>query len=54
MLPTFDGPDDFTDKLRWHLARDDVRSDLAAQAQAAVSDRTFQNNARQLLGLLGP
>jgi spore maturation protein CgeB len=51
MLPTFDGPDNFGDKLRWYLARDELRSDLAAQARAAVSDRTFISNARELLRL---
>lgn len=51
MLPTFYGPADFTDKLRWYLARDDLRVDLAAQARVATSGRTFISNARELLRL---
>lgn len=52
MLPSFDGPGDASEKLRWHLARDDVRERQAAAAREAVADRTFENNARRLLGLL--
>jgi spore maturation protein CgeB len=51
MLPTFDGPEDFADKLRWYLTRDDLRRNLAGQARAAVSERTFISNARELLRL---
>jgi glycosyltransferase involved in cell wall biosynthesis len=51
MLPTFDGPEDFIEKLRWYLSRDDLRSDLADQARAAVADLTFISNARELLRL---
>lgn len=46
MLPTFSGPADFSEKLRWWLARDDLRDEVAAKAQAAIADRTFTNNAR--------
>lgn len=51
MIPTFDGPTDFEEKLRWHLARPDIRADIAAAARAAVADRTFLNNACRLLEL---
>ncbi len=49
MLPSFDGPGDFEEKLRWHLQRPDVLRDLAAQARAAVADRTFLASAKGLL-----
>jgi spore maturation protein CgeB len=52
MLPTFDGPEDFTQKLRWYLHHGDVRSNLACQARQAVADRTFTASARRLLTLL--
>lgn len=49
MLPTFSDPDEFGSLLRWWLAHDDERIQAAAQARAAVADRTFRNNAQQLL-----
>lgn len=53
MVPTFEGPDDFAERLRWYLAHDDERERIAAAAQAAIAERTFANNARALLSLLG-
>lgn len=52
MLPTFDGPEDATDKLRWWLAHDEHRGIAADQARAAIADRTFHTNIKQLLRLL--
>lgn len=52
MLPAFDSPEQFESLLRYHLARPEVRENLAQQARAAVADRTFVNNAKQLLRLL--
>lgn len=49
MLPTFTDPGDLTDILRWYLARDWARSELADQARLAVADRTFVNAAKALL-----
>lgn len=49
MLPTFDGPEDFREKLDWYLTHDDERTAVVSAAMAAVSDRTFINNARFLL-----
>lgn len=49
MLPTFDGPHDFEDQLRWWLDHDDARTTAATQARAAVEDRTFSANARRFL-----
>ena len=53
MLPTFDSPPDFTEKLRWWLAHDDERTEAALKAQAAVADRTFDNVVAQMLTRLG-
>jgi spore maturation protein CgeB len=53
MIPTFDGPADFTEKLRWWLGHDSQRETVAAAARVAVADRTFTNNARRLLELAG-
>lgn len=52
MLPTFDGPDDFGDRLRWWLSHDDKRSEAARLAREAVADRTFTAHAARLLSLL--
>jgi spore maturation protein CgeB len=52
ILPTFAGPEDASEKLRWWLARDGLREKRAAQAREAVIDRTFINNAKWLLGLI--
>ena len=52
MLPTFDGPEDASEQLRWWLAHDSQREAAATQARAAVADRTFDNHAARLLRLL--
>lgn len=52
MLPTFDGPDDFGEQLRWWLARDDRRDETVRAARAAVAGRTFATNAAACLRLL--
>lgn len=52
MLPTFDSPGDFAEQLRWWLAHDMERNQAARLARAAVADRTFDHNARFLLGLV--
>ncbi len=49
MLPTFDGPADFEEKLRWHLDHPEVCQEIARQARAAVADRTFLASAKGLL-----
>jgi spore maturation protein CgeB len=53
MLPTFAGPDDFGETLRWWLAHPDDRAEAAGKARAAVADWTFEARARELLRLLG-
>lgn len=52
MLPTFAGPEDASEQLRWWLAHDRERGKAAAAARAAIADRTFENHARRLLQLL--
>ncbi len=52
MLPTFDGPGDFGDKIRWYLTHADARLAAAHAARAAVADRTFTHNAHALLNLV--
>ena len=52
VLPTFDGPGDAGEKLRWWLAHDSAREKAAAAAREAISDRTFEANAKRLLELL--
>jgi spore maturation protein CgeB len=52
MLPTFAGPEDFGEQLRWWLAHDDAREDAARGARQAVADRRFDLHAKQLLRLL--
>lgn len=53
MLPTFAGPEDAAEQLRWWLGHDAERERAAAAARAAVADRTFAAHAARLLGLLG-
>jgi spore maturation protein CgeB len=49
MLPTFTGPGEASELLRYWLARPDKRKELAVQAREAVADRTFTNRATELL-----
>ena len=49
MVPTFDSPEDFGDKLRWWLAHPDNRAQVAREAREAIADRTFANHAARLL-----
>ncbi len=52
MLPTFSGPEDAGEQLRWWLAHPDEREQAALKAREAVADRTFTSNAKRLLKLL--
>lgn len=49
MLPSFASPEDAAEQLRWWLAHEDERQGAARAARLAVADRTFTNNARNLL-----
>lgn len=51
-LPTFDGPEDFEEQLRWWLAHDEARSKAAVLARNAVQDRTFPKIAAEMLKAL--
>jgi hypothetical protein len=53
MLPTFAGPEDAAEQLRWWLGHDDQRRDAATKAREAIHDRTFHHHAARLLRLLG-
>lgn len=52
MLPTFNGPGDASEKLRFWLGNPGARRELALQAREAVAERTFTNRAAELLALL--
>jgi len=49
MLPTFDSPDDFSEKLAWWAAHDTQREAAAGQARAAVASRTFDAHVAWLM-----
>ena len=53
MVPTFDGPGEFSEQLRWWLDRPEARDNVVMKAREAVADRTFTANAGQLLTLAG-
>lgn len=52
MLPTFSGPEDAGEQLRWWLTHDGEREQAALKAREAIADRTFTSNAKRLLELL--
>lgn len=52
MLPTFTGPEEASELLRWWLTHDTQRSAVAEQARAAIAERTFDNHAAELMRLL--
>lgn len=49
MLPTFTGPDDASEQLRWWLTHPTERQSAADQARAAIAGRTFTAHATALL-----
>jgi hypothetical protein len=53
MLPTFTGPADFEEQLRWYLSHHEERAAAAAASRAAIEPFTFTRNARRLLELAG-
>lgn len=52
MLPTFSTPEELGEVLRYYLNHDRERETAAMKAREAVADRTFANNAAELLRLL--
>jgi spore maturation protein CgeB len=53
MLPTFDGPENASEQLRWWLAHEKQREDAAFTARVAIAERTFDNNVSTTLRALG-
>jgi spore maturation protein CgeB len=51
-LPTFDGPADAEEKLRWWLKHDSLREKRADYARIAIEDWTFDNRAREVMELM--
>jgi hypothetical protein len=49
MLPTFETPEEFGEKLRWWLNHPAERQTVALEARNAIATRTFDNNVRHLL-----
>jgi spore maturation protein CgeB len=52
MLPTFDGPGELSESLRWWLRHDAKREAAAASARSLVADRTFDASAARLLRIV--
>jgi hypothetical protein len=52
MLPSFAGPEEAGELIRWALKHPAKRAEAAAAARAAIADRTFTNSAKRLLRLL--
>jgi len=53
MLPTFAGPGEAAELIRWWSTHPDQRAAAAAMAREAIADRTFAQSATNLLRLLG-
>jgi spore maturation protein CgeB len=51
-LPTFTGPEDASEQIRWWARHDTQRQAAAGKARAAIADRTFALNARRLMQIL--
>lgn len=49
MVPTFSGPGDYIDKLRWWLDHPTEMDEVTTKAREAIADRTFTNHAAELL-----
>jgi hypothetical protein len=48
-LPSFSGPEDASEQLRWWLAHDRERQLAGDKARLAIVDRTFETHAKRLL-----
>jgi spore maturation protein CgeB len=52
MLPTFDGPAEASEHLRWYLSNPRARESAAHKAREVVAGRTFDNAVAALMRLL--
>ena len=52
-LPSFSSPAEAAAQLKWLLEDEDRRAMLSIKAQEAIRERTFENNAKQMLKYLG-
>jgi spore maturation protein CgeB len=52
ILPSFAGPEDASQQLRFWAAHDSAREELARKAHEKVASRTFDANARRALALM--
>lgn len=52
MLPSFAGPGEAAELIRWHAAHDSAREKATAAAREAIAGRTFESNARALMQML--
>jgi spore maturation protein CgeB len=53
MLPSYASPAEAGEQIRWALARPGKRAAAAAAARAAIEGRTFENNAKALMRMIG-
>jgi glycosyltransferase involved in cell wall biosynthesis len=51
-LPSFSSPEEAADQLAWLLREEELRQTLGSMARNAIKDRTFLNNAQQMLTYL--
>jgi len=52
-LPAYGSPEEAADLIRWAVSHETARQKAADAARAAIADRTFTSNAKQLIRLLG-
>jgi len=52
MLPSFAGPEDASEQMRWWLDHHAEREDTAVSAMKAIADRTFTASAARMLRVL--
>ncbi len=52
MLPTFSSPQEAEELLRYYVAHDEEREDLAYEARGAIEHWTFDNRARQVCKIM--
>jgi hypothetical protein len=51
-LPTFDGPEEAADLLKWYIDNPRKSELLGSEARCAIEDRTFDNNIRTMMAEL--